>query len=325
VDLEEVADELYGLPPSRFVEVRSQRAAAAKADGDRDLAGAITGLRKPTASAWAVNLLVRGRRSDVDGLLDLGEQLRRAQAGLVGDELRQLTVQRRQVVAALARQARGDARAAGQPISEAAEDEVAATLLAALADPRVGDAVRGGRLTKAVEYSGVGSVDPDAVADAVAMVTGGVGVGVGAGLAAEGAAAGTSRAGRTSGGTTRSPTEKQAQDRERRERERAEQELQRRREEAAQRLASARGEHEELIAAAEAAQGAESQARAAEVAARGDVERLEQELEAARAGLTEARRSLSEAEKERRSASRHAELSALAVERAQAELQALSR
>ena len=65
--LDAIAAELYALPPEEFTEARNARAATA----DRALAASVKALRKPTASAWAVDLLARDgqlpRRSSSPG------------------------------------------------------------------------------------------------------------------------------------------------------------------------------------------------------------------------------------------------------------------
>jgi hypothetical protein len=157
VDLDEAADELYGLPPEEFTAARKEHEATAKEDGDRELARAIAGLGKPSTAAWVCNLLVRARPDEVDGLLELGGLLREAQESLAGDQLRQLDVQRRQLVAALARQARALAYEHGHRVTEAVGTQVEETLRAALADPGAGEALRSGRLTSAMSYSGLGT------------------------------------------------------------------------------------------------------------------------------------------------------------------------
>src|SRR6478735_10130604 len=53
--LDAIAVELYALPPDDFTSARNARAAAA----DRSLAARVKTLRKPTAAAWAVDLLAR--------------------------------------------------------------------------------------------------------------------------------------------------------------------------------------------------------------------------------------------------------------------------
>src|SRR5205814_3152052 len=94
------------------------------------------------------------RPDRVGQLLALGDQLRTAQRHLRGEELRELSQRRREVVSRLAREAgvlgRRHTRA-NLPLAE-----VEATLTAALAEPEVGDEVRAGRLTKTVSYAGFG-------------------------------------------------------------------------------------------------------------------------------------------------------------------------
>jgi hypothetical protein len=157
VDLDEAADELYGLPPEEFTAARKEHEAAARKDGDRELARAIAGLGKPSTAAWVCNLLVRARPDEVDGLLELGGLLREAQEGLAGDQLRQLDVQRRQLVAALTRQARALASEQGHRVTESVGAQVEETLRAAMTDPDAGEALRSGRLTSAMSYSGLGT------------------------------------------------------------------------------------------------------------------------------------------------------------------------
>ena len=117
VDLDEVADELYAVPPEEFIALRTARQDEAKADGDKALAKEIGALPKPSAAAWACNLLVREHREEIEGLVELGDLLREAQENLAGDQLRALDVQRRQLLTALTRQAAGAgprARAPGE-------------------------------------------------------------------------------------------------------------------------------------------------------------------------------------------------------------------
>jgi DNA repair exonuclease SbcCD ATPase subunit len=156
VDLDTVADELYGLPPSEFVGVRNDRVKQARADGDRALATAIGALRRPSIGAWTVNLLVRDRAELVDQLFELADALRSAQETLSGPELRTLSAQRHRVVASVVTEARKLAAARGTKLSDATERELEATLDAALADPDAAAAVRSGRLESGLTYSGLG-------------------------------------------------------------------------------------------------------------------------------------------------------------------------
>jgi hypothetical protein len=156
VDLDEVADELYTLPPEEFIPTRKAREDEAKADGDKALAKEIGSLPKPSTAAWVCNLLVREAHDEIAGLVELGTLVREAQESLAGDQLRALDVQRRQLVTALTRQARKLAYEHGHSVSTAVATQVEETLRAAMADPEAGEALLSGRLTSPLTYSGMG-------------------------------------------------------------------------------------------------------------------------------------------------------------------------
>ncbi|MFD7656118.1 hypothetical protein ACFV4N_19280 [Actinosynnema sp. NPDC059797] len=149
VPIDRIADELYALPPAGFVAARDAHARRAAERGDQALAREIAALRKPTASAWALNSLAR--ESDVLGDLPaLGEELLAAE-GLRGNALRRLSTRRRVALNALVRRAEDLARAAGHPLGPEAVRQVRATLAAAIADRVLAARIRAGRLVKPVE------------------------------------------------------------------------------------------------------------------------------------------------------------------------------
>ncbi|MEU6706017.1 hypothetical protein [Streptomyces wuyuanensis] len=148
MDLDSVADELYGLPPERFVEARGRRAAAARKAGDRALAGRITALRRPTLSAWAGNLLVRSEPDRAAELLRLGEGLRQAVQELDRDRMRELGTRRNRLVGALSRHVGELAGKAGRPLGETTLREVESTLQAVLADSGAAEEWATGRLAR---------------------------------------------------------------------------------------------------------------------------------------------------------------------------------
>jgi hypothetical protein len=147
--VDEAADELYALPPSEFTAARARHVAAA---GDKGAAKAIAALRRPTVAAWAVNRLVRSGAPELAEALELGERLRDAQRQLHGSELRRLDGRRRELVGVLTSMA---ASGAGG-LAGAALQQVRNTFVAAMADAGLAAEVRGGRLVKALEYSGFG-------------------------------------------------------------------------------------------------------------------------------------------------------------------------
>ncbi|WP_127474000.1 transposase [Microbacterium sulfonylureivorans] len=157
-DLDEIAAELYALPPAEFTAARNGRAGMA----DRAIAAQVKALRKPTVAAWAVNLLARnGQLGDA---LELASALREAQEDLDAAELSRLGRQRRALVAALATQAVGLAKDAGVAVSAAARDDVEKTINAAVMDASAAAAVMTARLVTPLE---AGTFEAADLADAV--------------------------------------------------------------------------------------------------------------------------------------------------------------
>jgi hypothetical protein len=158
-DLAGAAEELYALSPGDFTAARDEQVAQARTSGNRDLARAIGALRRPTVSAWLVNQLAREAGDQVGELLALGESLRRAQQDLAGEQVRELSAQRRRLVAALVTEAKRLSERDGRPVGLQVEREVEATLQAALADADAAAAVRAGCLASPLSYAGLGVGD----------------------------------------------------------------------------------------------------------------------------------------------------------------------
>lgn len=162
-----IAEELYAVPPAAFVAARNARATDLGRD-DRALADAVRALRKPAPAAWVVNLLARERRAELDALLELGVAARGAQESLDRAELTRLGRELRTRVAELARE--GLALAGDAALPAAVRQAVVATLDAGAADPDAAEAIRSGRLVRALQTIGFEPVD---LAEAVAVPTAG--------------------------------------------------------------------------------------------------------------------------------------------------------
>lgn len=153
MDLRDVAGELYAAAPSDFIARRN----AAAAQADRPTAKEIKALRKPSASAAAINALVREHPDLVGDVLDIGSRMRDAFASRDRAEIRALTQERQRLL-----QRATD----GLDLSPAVQREVEETLQAAVIDPAAAAAVRSGMLVRALESTGLEQVD---VSDAVAL------------------------------------------------------------------------------------------------------------------------------------------------------------
>ena len=160
----EVADGLYAEPLSTFTASRdaAARSVARGEDADKELAGRIKALKKPSVAAWAINVLVRRESDQIDQVLEVGSSLRAAAESMSGDDLRALTRQRRQLTNALAGTARDLAREDDVRLTTAVVDQVEGMLTAAMLDPLAAQVVRSGLVLTAFTSTGVSEVDVEA-------------------------------------------------------------------------------------------------------------------------------------------------------------------
>ncbi len=156
LDMAPIVDRLYTLPPDEFAAARDAAVRQARTEGKAPLAREVARLRKPTQSAWLINLLWRDQRDVMNQLFELASELMQAQVDAAGSVLRALTTQRREIETALMRRAVELAQAAGVKVSDAQVREAQETLGAALAQPEVAEEVRSGRLVKPATYVGFG-------------------------------------------------------------------------------------------------------------------------------------------------------------------------
>ena len=154
-ELDEIVRELYVLPPADFVNARNELVRQARAAGSRDVAERLRQLRRPTRSAWLVNILASDSRA-MQRLSALGRELRDAQTGLARTELRSLAEQRRQLIADLLDRTKAHAAEAGVRLTPTVLSEVEATLQAALVDLAGALTIRNGRLVRPLSHSGFG-------------------------------------------------------------------------------------------------------------------------------------------------------------------------
>lgn len=156
VDIETARGELYGVPLAEFTGRRAALARAAKQEGGAELARTIGGLRKPTTSAWVVNMLARHRPELVDEVAALGDELRDAQDALDAPRLRDLGKQRSALVRRASDEAVALAQELGTAASAAVREEVAQTLHTAMIDADASALVASGTLVKPLSVAGWG-------------------------------------------------------------------------------------------------------------------------------------------------------------------------
>jgi hypothetical protein len=156
LDLAAARSRVYGVKPAEFVSVRGDLAKQARSAGDKDLAGQIQSLRKPTLAAWLVNALAREESDALAQLLDLGREMREEMGAVDADGLRELTRRRHQLVSVLVDQARALGAASGLRVADEAARSVRATLEATLSDGDSSAEVAEGCLSEPLEPTGFG-------------------------------------------------------------------------------------------------------------------------------------------------------------------------
>lgn len=145
-----IARELSAAPLGEFVGIRGVRA---KEAADRELAGAIKALRKPSVAAWVVNVFAQEHAGELGEALRLAEELRAAQADLDAPALAKLGKERRTLTRRLAEDAAALAEARGEKVTPATLESVQQTISAAFFDERASLAVASGRLVRELEPS----------------------------------------------------------------------------------------------------------------------------------------------------------------------------
>ena len=160
----EAVDRLYGLPLEEFTAQRDLAARELRRAGDRDAAGEIAKLPKPTPAAWTANQVAREQPELIEALLEAGEALRGAQeealSGAGGGALREaMGTQRRAVDDVMV--AAQSYRPAGRALSRAMADRLRTTLQAAAGDAGLSAALAAGRLVDEAQAGGAWPLGPE--------------------------------------------------------------------------------------------------------------------------------------------------------------------
>lgn len=303
-DVEADLDRLHATPPSGFVALREELAAVARTEGRTEDARRLRAARRPPLAAWAANLLLRSRPEESRRFLELGQALREAHQDLDAAGIRELSAQRRRVVAALSRTAADLARDAGERLSPTVRGDLESTLLAVLADAGAAEQWATGRLEAAL------TPPSDFPSSA------GSSAGPGSGARTESTARPTPARRRTARAASPAPDDTAGGDDQlgRRRKERQER-LDRAREaaeEAARRRDEHRAEHDDAEAAARTAHDRKERAE-------DEVREAGQRLEEAREALRQAREVVREAAREERRAEERRRTTASALAEAERE------
>jgi hypothetical protein len=152
-------DRLYGLPLSEFTSARNALVRELRKAGRKEDADEVRVLKKPSASAWAVNQLARREPAQVGELIKAGDALRKAQRDVLGGkaaDVRQASRTQHDLADELVDEARALLEKTGAKPTQAVAQRISQTLRAASIDPSAAKLLRKGRLTEDVESIGFG-------------------------------------------------------------------------------------------------------------------------------------------------------------------------
>lgn len=143
-------DELWAVPPEKFVAARNAAVTRARDEGDAKRAAELKALKRPTPSAWLVNALVRTAPKEVDAVFRAGDALIGAQgrvlAGADPDEMHAAMRSVREAIGRAIKRARAILAENGRKPTADLIRRVTATLRSASLDRRVREVVLAGRL-----------------------------------------------------------------------------------------------------------------------------------------------------------------------------------
>jgi hypothetical protein len=152
-------DRLFGLPLEEFTAARNALVRELRKSGRKEDAEEVRSLKKPRATAWAVNQVARREPAKVAGLIRAGDALRKAQRDVLGGktaDVREASRAQHELADELVDEARSVLEEAGTKATQSAAQRISTTLRAASTDPSAAKLLRKGRLTGDVESIGFG-------------------------------------------------------------------------------------------------------------------------------------------------------------------------
>jgi hypothetical protein len=146
-------ERLYAVPPKDFTRTRNTLAAELRKSRDLDAARIVAGLRRPSATLWAVNQLARHAGAALERFLDAVERLRRTQLSDPRGAMEAMRAERAQLEGLVTRAQQALSEAGYSPSADARR-RIADTLLGAATDRRHAEALAHGRLTEELHAPG---------------------------------------------------------------------------------------------------------------------------------------------------------------------------
>ena len=144
---DEPRDELADVPPHDFVKARDALVARLRQEGDTTAAKAISAMKRPPVTVWAVNRLAREAADTVEELIESADRMKQAQLGHGRtSDLGAAAARHRTVLGKLARKAEAILGGAGLRGTAELLRRIETTLTGAASDKDLNAALRKGQI-----------------------------------------------------------------------------------------------------------------------------------------------------------------------------------
>ncbi len=153
MNLPDEAEALFELAPENFTAERDRIAGDLKKQGDIEPAALVKALKRPSVTAYALNLVARRHPALVDDLLEADEQFRNSRSRTEMDDAKAARQKAISVISSTAASILGDQ---DRTVTAQVRERLTETLLAVATDDRTRAALKAGRLLKEVEGGGFG-------------------------------------------------------------------------------------------------------------------------------------------------------------------------
>ncbi len=153
MNLPESAEVLFELPPEDFTAERDRIAKDLKKQGEDESAAVVKALKRPSVTAYALNLVARQHAGLVDDLLKADEDLRGARSRGAMDDAK---AARQKAISAITSKATSILGDQDRPITAQVRERLTETLLAVATDDETRAGLKAGRLLREAEGGGFG-------------------------------------------------------------------------------------------------------------------------------------------------------------------------
>lgn len=153
MNLPEAAEPLFELPPEDFTAERDRIAKELKKQGEEEASGRVKALKRPSVTAYALNLVARRHPDLVEAMLEADERLRTAKSRTDMDEAK---ADRQKAISAISGKATSLMADQDRPVTAQVKERLTETLLAVATDDGTRERLKTGHLLKEAEAGGFG-------------------------------------------------------------------------------------------------------------------------------------------------------------------------